>query len=111
MRAEAYEAMGELFKAISDIRPTAKLIPDNQQAYLRMSLLHYRMGEEEDSLKWVQISPNQCYALCLFAFYFILLSVFSFFSFSLLFFVLLYLLKKKQHKKEKKFWCSIKFEK
>ncbi|GFO28329.1 Dnaj homolog subfamily c member 3-like [Plakobranchus ocellatus] len=54
MRAEAYEAMGELFKAISDIRPTAKLIPDNQQAFLRMSLLHYRMGEEEESLNQIR---------------------------------------------------------
>lgn len=50
MRAECYEAQGELFKAISDIRPTAKLIPDNTKAFYRMSILHYQMGEEEESL-------------------------------------------------------------
>ena len=50
MRATAYIAQGEFFKAINDIRPTAKLIPDNTGAYLKMSMLHYRMGEQEDSL-------------------------------------------------------------
>lgn len=50
LRAEAYIAQGELFKAIGDIRPTAKLVPDNTKAYLRMSLLHYQMGEEDESL-------------------------------------------------------------
>jgi DnaJ family protein C protein 3 len=50
LRAEAYIAQGELFKAISDIRPTAKLVPDNTKAYLRLSLLHYQMGEEDESL-------------------------------------------------------------
>lgn len=50
MRAEAYIAQGEYFKAISDIRPTAKLMPDNTKAYMKMSTLHYQMGEEEESL-------------------------------------------------------------
>ena len=50
MRASAYVATGEFFKAINDIKPTAKLIPDNTNAYNLMSMLHYRMGEEEESL-------------------------------------------------------------
>ncbi|XP_005100334.1 dnaJ homolog subfamily C member 3 [Aplysia californica] len=54
MRAECFIAQGELFKAISDIRPTAKLIPDNTKAFLRMSLLHYQMGEEEESLMQIR---------------------------------------------------------
>ncbi|CAL1533171.1 unnamed protein product [Lymnaea stagnalis] len=54
MRADAYVAQGEYFKAISDIRPTAKLTPDNTRAYFRMSLLHYKMGEEEESLTQIR---------------------------------------------------------
>ncbi|CAG5125666.1 unnamed protein product [Candidula unifasciata] len=50
LRAEAYIAQGELFKAISDIRPAAKLVPDNTKAYCRLSKLHYQMGEEDESL-------------------------------------------------------------
>ncbi|BFZ00647.1 hypothetical protein BsWGS_03685 [Bradybaena similaris] len=54
LRAEAYIAQGELFKAISDIRPAAKLVPDNTKAYYKLSLLHYQMGEEEESLMQIR---------------------------------------------------------
>ncbi|KAI8740147.1 dnaJ subfamily C member 3 isoform X2 [Biomphalaria glabrata] len=54
MRADAFIAQGEYFKAISDIRPTAKLTPDNTRAFFKMSLLHYKMGEEVDSLTQIR---------------------------------------------------------
>ena len=44
------DKLSTLLKAINDIKPTAKLIPDNTNAYNLMSMLHYRMGEEEESL-------------------------------------------------------------
>ena len=51
MRAEAYERVGDLRKAISDLKPTTILKLDNTVAYLRMSLLWYRLGEVEQSLE------------------------------------------------------------
>ena len=50
MRVNAYVALGELGKAARDLRQTVKLTPDNTKGYLRLSALHYSMGEEEDSL-------------------------------------------------------------
>ena len=50
IRAECYLAVGENFKAISDIRSTTKLISDNTDAYLKLSLIHYQMGDADDSL-------------------------------------------------------------
>lgn len=50
MRADCYIAQGEYYKAISDIRQTAKLISDNTAAYFRVSTLLYQIGEAEDSL-------------------------------------------------------------
>jgi hypothetical protein len=35
---------------VNDLKATAKLIPDNTQAYLQISLLLYSMGDAEDSL-------------------------------------------------------------
>lgn len=50
MRANCYLAIGDNFKAISDIRSTTKLLSDNTDAYLKLSLIHYQMGDAEDSL-------------------------------------------------------------
>lgn len=50
MRADAYVALGELGKATGELRQTVKLTADNTKGYLKLSLLHYQMGEEEDSL-------------------------------------------------------------
>ncbi|KAL5004932.1 hypothetical protein ScPMuIL_018388 [Solemya velum] len=50
LRAECYMAQGDLFKAIGDIRTTTKLLSDNTPAYLKLSLLHYDMGEADESL-------------------------------------------------------------
>ncbi|EDO32703.1 predicted protein [Nematostella vectensis] len=54
MRADCYERQGDLIKAISDIKPTTKLINDNTQAFLRMSKLHYEIGELEEALREVR---------------------------------------------------------
>lgn len=41
---------GDASKAINDLKATAKLIPDNTQAFLRISLLLYQNGDADDSL-------------------------------------------------------------
>lgn len=50
IRSDCYLAVGDNFKAISDIRSTTKLISDNTNAYLKLSQIHYTMGDAEDSL-------------------------------------------------------------
>ena len=35
-------------------RMTTKLVNDNTEAFYRISHLYYRLGEEEDSLRWAQ---------------------------------------------------------
>uniref|UniRef100_A0A0L8H4S7 Uncharacterized protein n=1 Tax=Octopus bimaculoides TaxID=37653 RepID=A0A0L8H4S7_OCTBM len=51
IRSECYIALGDLLKAIHDIRPTTKLRNDNTAAFLKLSLLHYQLGEADDSLR------------------------------------------------------------
>ena len=51
MRAEAYESLGDLRKAVSDLKPTTVLRLDNTAAFLKMSDLWYRMGDIEQSLE------------------------------------------------------------
>ena len=53
MRAQCYIKLGDFFKAVGDVRPTTKLIPDNTDAYLLLSSLYYRMGEADTSLTLV----------------------------------------------------------
>jgi len=43
--------MGELRKAISDLKPTTMLRLDNTQAYLKMSVLWYSLGDVQQSLE------------------------------------------------------------
>ncbi|KAK7089969.1 dnaJ homolog subfamily C member 3-like [Littorina saxatilis] len=68
MRAESYVELGELGKATGELRTTVKLTPDNTKGYLRLSLLHYQMGEEEDSLlqirECLKLDPDhkECFA-------------------------------------------------
>ncbi|CAF1321316.1 unnamed protein product [Adineta steineri] len=50
LRADSYLKSGDLPKAVSDLKATAKLIPDNTQAFLKISQLLYSMGEADDSL-------------------------------------------------------------
>lgn len=54
IRANCYLAVGENFKAISDIRSTTKLISDNTDAFLKLSLIHYQMGDADDSLMQIR---------------------------------------------------------
>lgn len=54
MRAASYQQIGELFKAIQDLRPTTKLVSDNTAGHLKISYLFYAIGEGEDSLKEIR---------------------------------------------------------
>lgn len=54
MRAECYEAVGMYQSAISDIKMTSRLVNDNTEAFMRMSLLYYFLGEESDSLREIR---------------------------------------------------------
>ncbi|ESO10656.1 hypothetical protein HELRODRAFT_185263 [Helobdella robusta] len=54
LRASYYEKVGDIMKAIQDIRPTVKLIPDNTNGYLKLSTMLYSVGEVEDSLKEIR---------------------------------------------------------
>ncbi|CAF0929296.1 unnamed protein product [Didymodactylos carnosus] len=50
LRADSYLNVNDFAKAVTDLKTTAKLIPDNTAAFLRISELLYQMGEAEDSL-------------------------------------------------------------
>ncbi|XP_065569904.1 dnaJ homolog subfamily C member 3-like [Artemia franciscana] len=54
MRIDCHLAMGETAKAITDLRATTKLISDNTESYLKLSKLHYLMGEGNESLNEVR---------------------------------------------------------
>lgn len=54
IRAECYIAQGEFFKAIGDIRPTTKLRNDNTKGYYKLSLLHYDIGDADESLTQIR---------------------------------------------------------
>jgi DnaJ family protein C protein 3 len=54
LRAQCYEAIGMLQSAISDIKMMSRLVHDNTDAFHRMSLLYYHMGEAEDSLREIR---------------------------------------------------------
>jgi DnaJ family protein C protein 3 len=51
MRGEAFLRMGDLVNAISDYKSSVKMTPDNTKGHLRVSRLHYDIGEAEESLK------------------------------------------------------------
>lgn len=53
-RGECYEIMGELYKAVADIKATTKLVSDNTGAFLQISRLQYQMGELEDGLREIR---------------------------------------------------------
>jgi DnaJ family protein C protein 3 len=59
LRADSYLKSGDTLKAINDLKATAKLIPDNTQAFLQISLLLYSMGDADDSL----INIRECLKL------------------------------------------------
>ncbi|TKR72459.1 hypothetical protein L596_019898 [Steinernema carpocapsae] len=53
-RAKCYEQMGDIQKAISDIRTITKLVPDSTHAFFHMAELHYGVGDVESSLAQVR---------------------------------------------------------
>lgn len=59
LRADSYLQSGDASKAINDLKATAKLIPDNTRAFLRISQLLYQNGEADDSL----INIRECLKL------------------------------------------------
>lgn len=65
-RANAYLKIGNTISAIGDIRAIAKLTNGNTAAFLKLAHLHYRMGEEEESLKEVRecLKLDQDHAEC-----------------------------------------------
>ncbi|CAF1577532.1 unnamed protein product [Rotaria sp. Silwood1] len=50
LRANSYLTSGDTSKAVNDLKATSKLIPDNTQAFLKISQLLYLMGDADDSL-------------------------------------------------------------
>uniref|UniRef100_A0A673C6W7 DnaJ homolog subfamily C member 3 n=1 Tax=Sphaeramia orbicularis TaxID=375764 RepID=A0A673C6W7_9TELE len=68
MRAECFIQMGEMWKAISDLKATSKLRNDNTQAFYKLSTIYYNLGDHEMSLNEVReclkLDPDhkQCYS-------------------------------------------------
>ncbi|XP_051982791.1 dnaJ homolog subfamily C member 3-like [Xyrauchen texanus] len=54
LRAECYIWLGELQKAILDLTPATRLRADNRAAFLKLSQLHYSLGEHHESLNQVR---------------------------------------------------------
>ncbi|XP_031714184.1 dnaJ homolog subfamily C isoform X1 [Anarrhichthys ocellatus] len=68
MRAECFIVMGEMGKAISDLKAASKLKNDNTQAFYKLSTIYYNLGDHEMSLSEVReclkLDPDhkQCYS-------------------------------------------------
>uniref|UniRef100_A0A671UUQ8 DnaJ homolog subfamily C member 3 n=1 Tax=Sparus aurata TaxID=8175 RepID=A0A671UUQ8_SPAAU len=68
MRAECFIQMGEMGKAISDLKAASKLKNDNTQAFYKLSIIYYNLGDHEMSLNEVReclkLDPDhkQCYS-------------------------------------------------
>nr|XP_033781169.1 dnaJ homolog subfamily C member 3-like [Geotrypetes seraphini] len=54
LRSESYLQVGDLSKAILDLKPTTKLRSDNRPAFLKLSKLYYMLGEHDESLNQVR---------------------------------------------------------
>jgi DnaJ family protein C protein 3 len=54
MRSNAYERLGDIVNAISDLRATTKMRSDNTDGYLRLSKLHFDLGEADESLNTIR---------------------------------------------------------
>uniref|UniRef100_UPI0037E98438 dnaJ homolog subfamily C n=1 Tax=Semicossyphus pulcher TaxID=241346 RepID=UPI0037E98438 len=68
MRAECFIQMGEMGKAISDLKAASKLKNDNTQAFYKLSTIYYNLGDHEMSLNEVReclkldSDHKQCYS-------------------------------------------------
>lgn len=54
LRAECYIRLGDPQKAIQDLTPATRLRTDNRAAFLKLSTLHYRLGEHHESLNQIR---------------------------------------------------------
>ncbi|XP_076324842.1 dnaJ homolog subfamily C member P58IPK isoform X1 [Tachypleus tridentatus] len=67
MRAGCYEALNDLVNAIGDLRSATKMRSDNTEGYLKLSQLHYKLGEVDESLmvirECLKLDPDhkQCF--------------------------------------------------
>ncbi|KAL5515969.1 hypothetical protein EMCRGX_G001224, partial [Ephydatia muelleri] len=66
LRSNCYKSLGQYQSAISDLKVITKLTNDNTAAFLEISLLYYKMGEVEDSLKEVRecLKLDQAHKSC-----------------------------------------------
>uniref|UniRef100_A0A8B9KNH2 DnaJ homolog subfamily C member 3 n=1 Tax=Astyanax mexicanus TaxID=7994 RepID=A0A8B9KNH2_ASTMX len=68
MRAECFIKLGEMGKAISDLKAASKLRNDNTQAFYKLSTIYYNLGDHEMSLNEVReclkLDPDhpQCFS-------------------------------------------------
>uniref|UniRef100_A0A668AHQ9 DnaJ homolog subfamily C member 3 n=1 Tax=Myripristis murdjan TaxID=586833 RepID=A0A668AHQ9_9TELE len=68
LRAECFIQMGEMGKAISDLKAASKLKSDNTKAFYKLSTIYYNLGDHEMSLNEVReclkLDPDhkQCYS-------------------------------------------------
>ncbi|CAJ0577402.1 unnamed protein product, partial [Mesorhabditis spiculigera] len=54
LRATCYKELGQVQKAIADLRNVAKLFSDSTQVYLEVSKLYYSIGDVEESLSQIR---------------------------------------------------------
>uniref|UniRef100_A0AAY4DGT7 DnaJ homolog subfamily C member 3 n=1 Tax=Denticeps clupeoides TaxID=299321 RepID=A0AAY4DGT7_9TELE len=68
LRAECFIQLGEMGKAISDLKAASKLRNDNTQAFYKLSTIYYNLGDHEMSLNEVReclkLDPDhkQCFS-------------------------------------------------
>lgn len=68
MRAECFIQLGEMGKALSDLKAASKLKSDNTQAFYKLSTIYYSLGDHEMSLNEVReclkLDPDhkQCFS-------------------------------------------------
>ncbi|XP_030837440.1 dnaJ homolog subfamily C member 3-like [Strongylocentrotus purpuratus] len=71
-RAKVYTQLGELYKAIDDLRSVTKLVPDSTEVYLEMSRIHYSKGDLElalaDIRECLKLDPDHKECLPLYSF-------------------------------------------
>ncbi|KAH9414859.1 DnaJ sub C member 3, partial [Dermatophagoides pteronyssinus] len=54
MRAHCFESIGDIINAINDLRALTKMKSDNTDGFLKLSKLHYQIGEPEESLNAIR---------------------------------------------------------
>ncbi|XP_074601971.1 dnaJ homolog subfamily C member P58IPK [Brevipalpus obovatus] len=54
MRSECFEKIGDFFNAISDLQATTKMNNDDTDGFLKLSKLHYEIGDVEESLSTIR---------------------------------------------------------